>query len=196
MLVDDKLLLTWLPIEYVTAQKLYHVTVVGCSVLFPAFVAHLSLGTVRTEPFHRLALAGGAAAALLLLLPLPLLAKLTPILSGGYAAAIVLTPFVLIPTARRHGRRGLLPLLLTLGVTVNVCWGVAQVRTGSYWGFYPFDFLIGFVAFAFDWFASYVRNATAARRLAAECSGRTRTRTNSSPTRHTNCATRCTECSM
>lgn len=168
LLVDDKLLLTWLPLDYGIAQKLYYVTVIGCIVLYPAFVAHLSLGTVKTLWFHRVALAGGVVACLVLIIPLSWLPRLVPVLSLGYLAAVALAPFLLIRAALRHGRRGLMPVLLAIAFTINVGWGVAQEQTGLYWGFYPFDFLIAFVAFAFDWFASYVRNADAARRLAAE----------------------------
>ncbi|MFB9752121.1 ATP-binding protein [Paenibacillus hodogayensis] len=156
---DDKLLLVWLPISHVWSVRLLFAMIVTVPMLMITFFRMLLPKYVGKRLYRSLISLLAAALLFALTVPLGLLESFSPAL-----VLLVWTPFLLSPwitlRASLHGEEDALYLALgTIAVANSAVWGIVKSFWLPYIGYYPFDLLICFLAFAAFWFKRYFRTA-------------------------------------
>ncbi|MFC5470286.1 ATP-binding protein [Cohnella suwonensis] len=165
---DDRILQAWFHVDYESNYKLYYLSFLSVAVFILMFFKQLM------PPFFILKAAPGYAAScglyalFALFLPVRLLTQ-TDILHTLLVAIPFLIVPVLIVLAVRRGHPDAVYLMLgSTALMSNLIWGIIKNASPIEIGYYPFDALAAFVAFALFWFKRYFRNAAQAARLTAQ----------------------------
>lgn len=165
---DDALLLTWLPINYDMTLRIYYLAYLGNAVFLMQLVKYLlpKYSAIRGLKTYMTVCAIFAIAALFLPIRWLSFADLLHTL-------LVIVPFLIVPMiafqAVSKGHKDVIFILLGLtATTTNMIWGLIKNTGWKEMGYYPFDILAAFIAFASFWFMHYLRNSTQTTKLAEQ----------------------------
>jgi len=165
---EDRLLSVWFGVGFEASYKVFYLSYLGLAALLLQYISSLlpEFKILRHSRWHL------AACALFGLFVLASPVKtMTYVLADGLHTVLLLIPFVAAPIfiylAVRRGMPDAIYLLLgAVAAASNLCWGLIGYSFSLDDGYYPFDMLAFFVAFALYWFKRYFRNAAETVRLA------------------------------
>ena len=163
---DDRLLLTWIRIDYAIAYKMYYLVFLAIPVFLVYYVKSLLPKSVRGGWITVYSAICAVYAFVALLLPLRWL-LVTDILSNLLSVAPLLILPVVAFRAVVRGDRDLLFVLLGVVIIVNnMIWGIVKNTIWPELGFYPIDLATAFIVFAVYWFKRYLRSSNRTKLLA------------------------------
>lgn len=162
----DRILSSWFGVDYEAFYKVYYLSYLGVAALLLQYIRSL----LPDFPALRYARWHFAACVVFGLFVLAAPVKLFTYADGLHTALLVI-PFLAAPVfLYRAARRGvpdsIYLLLGAVAVLANTVWGLLNYSLFLDIGYYPFDMLAFFVAFALYWFKRYFRNAAETVRLA------------------------------
>ncbi|WP_168735532.1 ATP-binding protein [Cohnella fermenti] len=162
---SDLLLTTWFGVGFEAAYATFYLSYLGGAALLLQYVRHLlpEDASLRHSRWHLV------ASVLFGLFVLAMPARVysyadslhSLLLLTAYAGA----PVYFYRAVRRGAPDAIYPLLGTVALASSLLWGLIDTAFLLDYGFYPFDILAFFVAFALYWFKRYFRNADEAARL-------------------------------
>lgn len=162
----ERLLSAWFGVDYETVYKVYYLSYLGSAALLLQYIRSLLPGfpVLRHSRWHLAAC--GVFGVCVLAMPASMFTY-----ADGLHTALMLVAFAAAPVflylAVRKGVPDAIYLLLgVVAVTLNLIWGVLNYTLLLDIGYYPFDMLAMFTAFALYWFKRYFRNAAETARLA------------------------------
>ncbi|RAV21124.1 ATP-binding protein [Paenibacillus contaminans] len=167
ILIDDNgLLLVWLPIDYDSAFRIYYLVYLGIAVFIFQYAKHLLPEYKIVKGLRSYTAICAVYAAFVPFLPIAWLK-----LAGYFHFAIVLVPFLIVPllafiTAIRGHKDVIFILLGMSAVSLNIIWGAIKNLGPMEMGYYPFDMIAAFIAFASYWFRRYLRSSAQTAKLA------------------------------
>ncbi|RRJ67777.1 response regulator [Paenibacillus oralis] len=163
---QDQILSAWFGLEYESAHKVYYLSYIGTAALLLQYIRGLlpEFPILRHSRWHLAACVvfGGFVLAM----PVRLYTY-----ADGLHTALMLVSFVSAPIflylAVRRGLPDTIYMLLGMvAIAGNLVWGIVSYSFFLDTGYYPFDMLALFTAFALYWFRQYFRNAAETSRLA------------------------------
>lgn len=163
---QDQILSAWFGLDYESAHKVFYLSYLGTAALLLQYIRSLlpEFPILRHSRWHLAACVvfGG----LVLAMPARLYTY-----ADGLHTALMLVSFVTAPLflylAVRRGVPDAIYLLLgVVAIAGNLVWGIVSYSFFLDIGYYPFDILALFTAFALYWFRQYFRNAAETARLA------------------------------
>ncbi|QMV42009.1 hybrid sensor histidine kinase/response regulator [Cohnella cholangitidis] len=163
---DDRILPAWFPVNYEWTYKLYYLSFLGIAAFnLQYFKGLLPPFSILRKSRWYLAVCG-LYALFVLILPIKILSY-----SDLFHTLLTVIPFVIVPVlsvlAVRRGSHDVIYLLLgTTAIIMNVIWGIIKNSGTITGGYYPFDMLAAFIAFALYWFKRYFRASAESARLA------------------------------
>ncbi|KEQ27861.1 ATP-binding protein [Paenibacillus tyrfis] len=162
----DRILSAWFGVGYEALYKVSYLSYLGVAALLLQYVRSLlpEFPILRHSRWHFAAC--GIFGLFVLVLPPKLFS-----LADGLHTALLLVSYVAAPIflyrAVRRGAPDAIYLLLGMvAVASNLFWGLFNYTFSLDIGYYPFDMLAFFIAFALYWFKRYFRNAAETVRLA------------------------------
>lgn len=162
----DRILPAWFGVDYEAASKIAYLSYLGVAALLLQYIRSLlpEFKFLRHSRWHF------AACVVFGLFVLALPAKLYS-LADGLHSVLMLVPFAAVPivlylAVRRGIPDAIYMLLGASAVAANLVWGLMNYSLHLDIGYYPFDMLAMFTAFALYWVKRYFRNADEKARLA------------------------------
>lgn len=178
--LDDQLLMSWLPINFDKGVKLLTFAMVALSSSLLLVISHLTPGPADVPPFHRspgypgsmlrsfripTAITGLLAVAVLIL-PADYVLLISPGIAFVHIAILLAAPIMLVYALRWAGHHAVFILLAMVAYTLNAVWGIMKNFGVVDMGFYPIDFIVAFAALSAAWFQNYVLHFKATESLA------------------------------
>jgi two-component system sensor histidine kinase ChiS len=168
LIVDDKLLLAWLPINFNWELKINNWAYLGSS-LFWLLYAKALIAPAEAKKLIRWFIGIIAGYSIFVLFGSAEIILYLDILN----VLIVIIPFLIVPVmAWRAMMRGevdaIYIFLGTVSMMNNIIWGAVKMNGWFDTGFYPIDLIVSFIAFAAYWFKRYSRNSKQTAQLALE----------------------------
>lgn len=154
---DDRLLLVRLQLDYIWNLKISYLSIIGSSGFLLLFVRALLPFDRNTRINLLIGISYGILAFLILVLPIKPMHYLKHIITLFYLAPFCIVPVYFMKAVLKDIKDSVFLLLAAVAITVNVLWGM--VKTPLNLEFYPFDFIITFLALGSFWFKRYFRNA-------------------------------------
>ncbi|WP_308530501.1 ATP-binding protein [uncultured Paenibacillus sp.] len=163
---QDRLLSAWFGVGYETVYKIYYLSYLGSAALLLQYVKSLLPGfpVLRHSRWHLAAC--GVFGACVLAMPVSMFTYVDGLHTALMLVAFAATPVFLYMAVRRGVPDAIYLLLGAVAVAMNLVWGVLNYTLLLDIGYYPFDMLALFTAFALYWFKRYFRNAAETARLA------------------------------
>ncbi|WP_271754227.1 hybrid sensor histidine kinase/response regulator [Cohnella sp. JJ-181] len=164
----DRLLTVWFGADFEAFYKVFYLSYLGGAALLLQYVRSLlpEFPGLRHARWH-------FAACMvfgLFVLASPARAITHPIADGLHTflllASFGVAPIFIYRAVRRGSPDAIYLLLGAVAVAWNLLWGIFGYANSIDVGYYPFDMLAFFVAFALYWFKRYFRNAAETVRLA------------------------------
>lgn len=163
---QDQILSAWFGIGYEAAYKVFYLSYVGVAGLLLYFLKGLlpEIPLLRYSRWHLIA----CAVFGLFVLALP--ASLVTYADGLHTLLLLISfgsaPVFLYLAVRKGVPDAIYLLLGVVAVASNLVWGLLNYTFFLDIGYYPFDMLALFVAFALYWFKQYFRSAAETATLA------------------------------
>ncbi|TDG00938.1 response regulator [Paenibacillus piri] len=168
LLDDDRLLLTWLPLNYGWGVKLMHLFYIGVSVFLCQFAKQFLIRYMAPGTYRTFTLICILYAAVILVTPVKYMFYIKILVVFIFLYAVVTVPVLMFRSALRSGEDGLFLMLGSIGIMLNSVWGAIKNLFWPDAGFYPIDLTIAFIAFAFYWFKSYYITSSRTEELTVE----------------------------
>jgi two-component system sensor histidine kinase ChiS len=168
LIVDDKIILTWLSINYEWAIKLNNWSYLGVAVFLLQYAKQLMVWQTNIKLLRWYIWLCAGYSILILLAPADILKYLNLL-----NMVTVIIPFLVVPIiAWRAVKRGepdsIYLFLGTIGFMNNMVWSFIKQVGWLEFGYYPVDIVVSFVVFATYWFRRYLRSSDQTAKLAAE----------------------------
>jgi len=168
LIVDDKIIHSWFPINYEWEMKFNHWSYTGVSAFLLQYARQLIAPQAKMKLNQLYIWFCAGYSILVLFAPAETLIRLDLL-----NVATVTVPFVIVPViAWRAVKRGdidaIYLFLGMIGFMNNLLWSVARVIGWIDFGYYPIDMVVSFVVFAAYWFRRYYRSSAQTAQLAVE----------------------------
>jgi two-component system sensor histidine kinase ChiS len=169
LIVDDKIILAWLPINYEWELRLNNWSYLWVAVFLLQYAKHLIAPDVEMRFIKWYVWLSVVYSVGILFASVNTLLMLDPLNIG-----MVIVPFLIVPTiawrAVIRGEPDTIYLFLgTVGFMNNMLWSIAKATEAMWnYGYYPVDIVVSFVVFASYWFRSYFRSSARTAALALE----------------------------
>lgn len=164
----DHLLSTWFGVDYEISHKVFYLSYLGVAALLLPYISRLlpEFPILRHLRWHFATCV--VFGLFVLVLPVKLYTYADLLHTALMMVSFVITPIVLYLAVRRGVPDAIYLLLGTVALAANLIWGLMNYSLFLDIGYYPFDMLALFTAFALYWFKRYFRNASEIARLAEE----------------------------
>jgi len=163
---SDRLLSVWFGVGYEAYSKVFYLSYLGVAALLLQYVRSLlpEFPILRHSRWHL------AACVLFGLFVLAFPARVFTMADGLHTVLLLISyaaaPVFFYKAVRRGSPDAIYLLLGMVGLTSSLVWGLLSYALSFDIGYYPFDELTFFIAFALYWFRRYFRNAAETVRLA------------------------------
>ncbi|MVP00991.1 ATP-binding protein [Paenibacillus lutrae] len=148
-LVDDKqLLLLWLPISYAAGVKLLYVSYTVVALFLLQLVLHVLPQYSKYKVFRWFTWMSVLYVIFVVLAPVDVVQLAVRAFHFVYFPPFLIVTAVTLRQALSNGKDSIYLLLVASALTSSVGWGVAKSLGWAQNVYYPFDLIIGFVAFA------------------------------------------------
>ncbi|QJD82360.1 ATP-binding protein [Cohnella herbarum] len=163
---DDRLLLTWFPINYSWGIKLQYISLILVGLFLLRFVLQLLPEYTKVITFKYFLVLAGLTIIVILIAPVSF-----NIQAGVFYLPILLIPGKIIPTiilrSASRGDKDIVFLLLgTTTLLSNAIWGVIKNRFWTDLNYYPIDLIVTFLVLAAFWFKRFFRASMQSQKLA------------------------------
>jgi len=166
---DDKLLLTWIPLDFEWSTKLQLLAYTGIGFFMLILIKSLSTEYERGRSFHWYFYFNGAYSIFLILAPFNWITPLTIII---FLVILVFPTFAVqymtIKMIRKQQQDAIYILLASTSATASVFWGIIKSIGILPTPFYPLDIIATVIGFSAYWFKQYFRNSEQTSRLAEQ----------------------------
>ncbi|QMV45199.1 response regulator [Cohnella cholangitidis] len=163
---NDRLLLTWFPINYTWAIKIQFLMLILIGMLLLRFVLQLIPEYSKVKTFKYFLVLSGLAVMLILMTPVTFTLQ-----AGVFYFLILLVPGIIVSAivlqSAAKGEKDIVFLMLGVtAISVNAIWGLfkGDIRTDV--NYYPIDFIIAFLMLAAYWFKRFFRASLQTQQLA------------------------------
>ncbi|WP_068777378.1 ATP-binding protein [Paenibacillus sp. FJAT-26967] len=148
-LVDDKqLLLLWLPISYAAGVKLLYVSYTVVALFLLQLVLHVLPQYSKYKVFRWFTGMSVLYVIFVVLAPVEIVQLAVPAFQLVYFPPFLIVTALTLRQALTSSKDSIYLLLVASALTSSVGWGVAKSLGWAQNVYYPFDLIIGFVAFA------------------------------------------------
>lgn len=166
---DDKILLIWLPINYVWSIKLIFISYLGTGFFMLKLTKCLFPEYERSRTFRWYFILSGIYSLYVLLLPVKYVLFSKAVFSFFVFFPTIAIVYMIIRMIRKRYNDAIFLLLSAVSITSSLIWGMIK---GRGWienmGFYPLDIIAAIIGFASYWFKRYFLNAEQTAKLAEQ----------------------------
>lgn len=162
---DERLLQTWLPINYDWVIRLFHLSYLGIIYFLFKHALLLSMERTSSSRYRWFDYCCLLCAGIVLFLPLQ------PLLRLGYFSiplllfTVIAVPILAFRSAKQGNQDAMYLLFGGISITINAIWGIVSTFYFSEIGYYPFDLLFAVLAVAAFWFKRHINSTTALKLL-------------------------------
>ncbi|MFC0329096.1 ATP-binding protein [Paenibacillus sepulcri] len=168
LIVDDKIILTWLPINFEWATKFNNWSYLGVAVFLLQYARELVAPQAKIKFFQWYAWFSAAFSVFILFAPAALLLQLDMLNVGTVIIPFLSVPFLAWRAVQRGEPDAIYLFLGMVGYMNNILWSFAKVVGWMNFGYYPVDMVVSIIVFCAYWFRSYLRSSAQTARLAVE----------------------------
>lgn len=152
---DDKVLLSWLPINILWSQKLLYLSFAGVLFFMLKFIQ--TNFKLKNHIFNLLLSTYIILSFLLLISPLKYIGYIGSAIILVNALSYIFMFFLLLKLTRTKDNAAIFILLSNTCNLFNVLWGIAINLNWTSIPYYPFDFIIGIMMFTYYLFSRYIK---------------------------------------